>query len=101
MSKSKNSDNVIAVAAASAIFAIGAAIYSNRSSNSSVPPAEPEEEKKQNGAKEESKAAMKFDPSNITIESMTCPITCEIMSEPAVTAYGHLYELSAIRDWVA
>ena len=34
------------------------------------------------------------------IESLTCPITMELISEPATTIHGHLYELSAIRDWV-
>ena len=44
---------------------------------------------------------MKFelDPSQ-DIESLTCPITMDIIEEPASTVYGHLFELSAIREWV-
>ena len=34
------------------------------------------------------------------ITCLTCPITMAIIKEPASTIYGHLFELSAIRDWV-
>ena len=34
------------------------------------------------------------------LESLTCPITCQTINEPASTVYGHLFELSAIREWV-
>ena len=40
-----------------------------------------------------------LDPSQ-DISSLTCPITMAIIEEPASTVYGHLFELSAIRDWV-
>ena len=60
------------------------------------------EKKTQNGAKEESKeTTFQLDPNNVDLESLTCPITCETINEPASTVYGHLYELSAIKKWVA
>jgi len=34
------------------------------------------------------------------IEAFTCPITCETIKEPATSVYGHLYEHSAILEWV-
>lgn len=37
---------------------------------------------------------------DLEIESMTCPITQELIVEPASTVYGHVYELSAIKHWV-
>ena len=40
-----------------------------------------------------------LDPSQ-DITCLTCPITMAIIEEPASTIYGHLFELSAIRDWV-
>ena len=41
-----------------------------------------------------------IDP-NVDIESITCPITMVVIQEPATTIYGHLFELSAIREWVS
>ena len=41
-----------------------------------------------------------IDPS-VDIESITCPITMVVIQEPATTIYGHLFELSAIREWVS
>ena len=40
-----------------------------------------------------------LDP-NQDITSLTCPITFAVIEEPASTVYGHLFELSAIREWV-
>ena len=34
------------------------------------------------------------------IESLTCPITMAQIREPASTIYGHLFEMSAIKEWV-
>jgi hypothetical protein len=34
------------------------------------------------------------------IEAFTCPITCQTIREPATSVYGHLYEHSAILEWV-
>ena len=42
-----------------------------------------------------------MDPSTMDIESMQCPITMETIRDPASTIYGHIYEMSAIKDWVA
>ena len=53
--------------------------------------------------KEESKEAQpeKSDVvGDVEIEAFTCPITCEMIKEPATTVYGHLFEHGAILDWV-
>ena len=34
------------------------------------------------------------------IESFVCPITKKSIIQPASTCYGHLFELSAIKQWV-
>jgi len=34
------------------------------------------------------------------LETFLCPITQETIKQPATTCYGHLYELSAIKQWV-
>lgn len=34
------------------------------------------------------------------LESFTCPITMQTIRNPATTCYGHLYEMSAIKEWV-
>ena len=34
------------------------------------------------------------------IAAFTCPITCEMIKEPATTVYGHLFEHSAVINWV-
>ena len=41
----------------------------------------------------------RLDP-NMDIDTLTCPITMEPIEEPASTLYGHLFEMSAIRQWV-
>lgn len=90
-----------ALAIGAVIFGVGKAIYdaSNKPQGkpkSSVPIKKNEEEKKE---AEPAPTEYQLDP-NMDIESLMCPITMEIVQEPATTIYGHLYELSAIREWV-
>mmetsp|Transcript_517 Transcript_517/g.564 ORF Transcript_517/g.564 Transcript_517/m.564 type:complete len:101 (-) Transcript_517:30-332(-) len=40
------------------------------------------------------------DESNEVIESFLCPITQQIMKDPVMTKYGHLYERTAIEAWI-
>ena len=79
------------------VAAIGYDIYCNwGSTTASEKPSAPqgqEEEKKQEPVQ------YVLDPTQ-DIESLTCPITMETVEEPATTVYGHLYELSALREWV-
>ena len=98
--KSNTARNVgLAVMAGAAILSVGSAIYDHMTKSSD---ADDTEKKTQNGAKEESKeTTFQLDPNNVDLESLTCPITCETINEPASTVYGHLYELSAIKKWVA
>ena len=53
---------------------------------------------------EEGAAAQQQQPyqleEEVDIESLTCPITQTLVNEPATTIHGHLFELSAIREWV-
>ena len=84
------------------VAAIGYDIYQNWNSTASTTGEKPEsEESKGNGQEEEKKEPVQYqlDPSQ-DIESLTCPITMEVVQEPATTIYGHLFELSAIREWV-
>lgn len=37
---------------------------------------------------------------DIVPTSMTCPILCDIMTDPVTTADGHSYERSAITKWL-
>ena len=34
------------------------------------------------------------------IESLTCPITHQIMEDPVITKYGHTYERKEIENWI-
>ena len=34
------------------------------------------------------------------IEQFVCPITHQMIKQPATTCYGHLYEHAAIKEWV-
>lgn len=36
----------------------------------------------------------------MNIESFICPISQEMMSDPVMTKYGHLYERKYIEQWV-
>ena len=58
-----------------------------------------EEVKGDEGAQQD-EAPFQLDPED-DIESLTCPITMDNIQEPATTVYGHLFELSAIREWVS
>ena len=49
--------------------------------------------------KQEEQVVYELDP-NMDINSLTCPITMVTIVEPAATIYGHLFELSAIQQWV-
>ena len=33
------------------------------------------------------------------IEQFVCPITQQMIKQPATTCYGHLYEHAAIKEW--
>ena len=34
------------------------------------------------------------------LQGFLCPITCEVMDHPAITADGHTYERAAIQEWL-
>ena len=46
-------------------------------------------------------SSAQFKPSPMEFESVCCPITQQTINEPASTIYGHAYEMSAIKAWVA
>lgn len=37
---------------------------------------------------------------DMNIESFLCPITQQVMTDPVLTKYGHLFERKAIEDWL-
>ena len=79
---------------------LGSALYS--ASQEASCGANTEERKEQKNVKEEvQREPVKYElDASQDIASLTCPITMQIIEEPASTVYGHLFELSAIRDWV-
>ena len=80
------------------IFYGGKWIYNNY--NKEKPQLEdPAEEEKKQAQADGQEPAYIADP-NLDIESLTCPITMQVVRVPATTIYGHLFELSAIRSWV-
>lgn len=99
--KAKDSINTIAKVAyvGLAAFAVGKAIY-----DWSQQPAESEssnsQTKKQSEERKDAEPVSYELPPDQDIESLTCPITMTTIREPASTTYGHLYELSAIQEWV-
>ncbi len=44
---------------------------------------------------------MEDEGTEMNIESFLCPITLKVMRDPVNTKYGHLFERSAIEDWIA
>ena len=42
----------------------------------------------------------KVDPDDKLLKSFICPITQELMKEPVMTKYGHLFEREAILAWI-
>jgi hypothetical protein len=40
------------------------------------------------------------DQSKEDVDCLLCPITQQLIETPAVTKYGHMYEHSAIKEWV-
>ena len=99
MSKKLSGTAKVAVGAA-VLIGIGAAIYNAfAGSNSSEADAKPKESRTEEEKKEEEPYVLRLDP-EVDLDSLTCPITCQTINEPASTIYGHLFELSAIRAWV-
>ena len=83
-----------------AAYAIGSAIYDWSKSTPTDDEATREKKKQQLEERKDAEPVRYELPPDQDIESLTCPITMAIIEEPATTTYGHLFELSAIRDWV-
>ena len=100
-SKSSKADTVVAVAVAAAVaWKIGSAIYGAFNKHSaSESDVTTEKQKAHEEEKKEDHKEYMLD-ADVDIDSVTCPITCCLINEPASTTYGHLFELSAIREWV-
>ena len=100
--KAKDSINTIAKVAyvGMAAFAVGKAIY-DWSQSEDTPTSDSDKQKKKQQEERKDAEPVRYElPPDQDIESLTCPITMTTIEEPASTTYGHLYELSAIRDWV-
>ena len=86
-----------------AVFKIGSDIYNNWNRTAASAVEETKNEKGSDNNAEESKeqpqVVYQLEPDQ-DIDSLLCPITMETIVEPATTPYGHLFELSAIKDWV-
>ena len=100
---SKNKNMAVAVAVGGYIaYKIGSAIYNawNSSGSSETNAVESDAKGKKPAVPEERKNEEYKLDRNVDIDSVTCPITCQIIKEPATTVYGHLFEEKAIREWV-
>ena len=81
------------------VAAIGYDMYCNWNSTTATASEKTVAQEGQEEEKKQEPVQYVLDPTQ-DIESLTCPITMETVEEPATTVYGHLYELSALRDWV-
>ena len=81
------------------VAAIGDDIYQNWGSSTVPSDEKPKAVEGQEEEKKQEPVQYVLDPTQ-DIESLTCPITMETVEEPATTVYGHLFELSALREWV-
>ena len=89
------------------VWKVGSNIYNNWNATAASSTAQESDAKKgssdgngEEEKKEEGQVTYELPPDQ-DIDSLLCPITMEMIVEPATTPYGHLFELSAIRDWVS